>query len=1522
VLSVVGSALVVPVLGAVPAYAGVWPGATATLAMRTGSVLTVSGPLTAPTGVAVAGGYAYVGTTDAIVKVDLTTGSAAPISGTGGLGYSGCVTAAALNPAAYHCGTSEVSTDGTWLYTLEGQAVRRTSLATTVASTIVNPFLGDGNHTPTALSVGPDGAVYVAFVGKLYRLDPGDGTTTLVVTLPNGDDGRPVTVHGVTADADYVYVTFDTYHYSGFVGEVDRVTPSTGARSAVVTSSVGGLNATGLTSAGDYLYALVIPPDGSGRADVIRRWTKATGAFVDVAGSARGYADGIGAAAMFNQSYGLVSDGTRLWVSDSANNRLRVVLPVKDPAASGGPTRPYEDLGAGPLGERRTVCTCADPVNTATGALTESVTDLAIAGRGPGLSFTRTYDSQAASTLGRTGYGWTDGLATGLLVDPYDGAGTLATSTVVDVVQENGSRVPFVHGTGGYAPPSRVLATLAHNADGTWTYVRRARTTFTFDSTGRLIAIADLDGYLTTLAYDGSGRLATMTDAVSRTLTFAYGTNGLVSSVTDPAGRVVGYGYDAGKNLTSVTDPAGQLTGYGYDATHRLTSVTDPRGNTTTTAYDTFGRVGSQTDRANRTTTFGYSVPTAIGSWTVTVTDPRGIVTRQVYTDGELTGVTRAFGTALAATWTYAYDPVSNGVTATTDPLGHLTSATYDAAGNRLTATDALAHSESWTYDALDEVTSHTDRNGVTTTSTYDAAGHLLTTSTPLAGSSPAVARTTTYAYGDPAHPGDVTAVTDPAGKVWARAYDAFGQLTSTTDPLGHATAYDYGCASGCRDDIGWRYSSVSPRGYTTTWTRDDDGRVLTTVDPLGGTTTVTYDGNGNRHTVIDADGHTTTYTYDADDELTREARANTTTLGTGYDAGGNPHTQTDGAGRVTTYDYDALDRLVAVTDPLSRTTSYGYDLAGRLVSIVDAAGRTTTYGYDAADRRTSVSYSDGVTPGVTYTYDAGGRRLTMADGTGTSSYGWDSLDRLTSRTDGAGQTVGYGYDLAGRLTSLAYPGGGSVARGYDDAGRLTSLVDLGGRSFAFGYDLDSDLTSLGYPNGVTDVRTYDHADRLASIAVTGPAGLLASYGYTRDGQGQVTAATGPAETYGYTTLDQVATVNAGAYGYDAADNPTGLLGAVQTYDGANEVTSRLDAGVTTTYAYTAFGERAGATTSGLGGATTTYGYDQASRLRSVVTATGTTTYGYDGDGLRAAKTVAPVPPLPLGPPVSPTTLRFAYDESGPVPLVLADGLSRYVSGPGGLPVEQVDAAGTPTYLHTDQLGSVRLLTSAAGTSAGGYSYDAYGRPAHTGAATSALGYTGAYTDSGTGLLWLRARYYDPVTAQFLTRDPLTALTRTPYAYAANNPLNHTDPSGLEPINESYGYPGGFGGGEGTKGETPGEGEVGAEVPGASALECEGELPERNLDHIVENADAEVEFRSDTSHIFRDATGHLVEDTAENRALLLGAVRAEYLVDSETLPDGSTLSTYNESLPDGTQVWVEVRNGTTITNGGLNVFSR
>ena len=122
-----------------------------------------------------------------------------------------------------------------------------------------------------------------------------------------------------------------------------------------------------------------------------------------------------------------------------------------------------------------------------------------------------------------------------------------------------------------------------------------------------------------------------------------------------------------------------------------------------------------------------------------------------------------------------------------------------------------------------------------------------------------------------------------------------------------------------------------------------------------------------------------------------------------------------------------------------------------------------------------------------------------------------------------------------------------------------------------------------------------------------------------------------------------------------------------------------------------------------------------------------------------------------------------------------------YVYGPTNMTVEQINnSTGVVTYLHHDQAGSTRLITSSTGTVEGSYTYDPYGnQTGHTGTATTPLGYDSQYTSSDTGLVYLRARVYDPATAQFLSVDPAVSLTGAPYTYAGDNPLTYGDPRGL-----------------------------------------------------------------------------------------------------------------------------------------------
>jgi RHS repeat-associated protein len=258
-------------------------------------------------------------------------------------------------------------------------------------------------------------------------------------------------------------------------------------------------------------------------------------------------------------------------------------------------------------------------------------------------------------------------------------------------------------------------------------------------------------------------------------------------------------------------------------------------------------------------------------------------------------------------------------------------------------------------------------------------------------------------------------------------------------------------------------------------------------------------------------------------------------------------------------------------------------------------------------------------------------------------------------------------------------------------------------------------------------------------------------------------------EAYEYDENERLVKAGSEAFEYDNADNPIKILGSTNAYDPA----SQLETGTGVAYEYNPMGERVKAAPSA--GPATHYAYDQAGSLTSVKRAAEgeapaiDTSYSSDGSGLLAARTSGL------------STRQFVWDRSAALPLLLDDGTNSYLYGPGDLPIAQINAGEEPTYLHHDQLGSTRLLTDEAGETAASFTYSAYGQPvARTGIATTPLGYAGQYTDPDTGLQYLRARFYDPATAQFLTKDPIAALTGEPYSYVGGNPISGVDRSGLE----------------------------------------------------------------------------------------------------------------------------------------------
>jgi RHS repeat-associated protein len=1092
----------------------------------------------------------------------------------------------------------------------------------------------------------------------------------------------------------------------------------------------------------------------------------ATGTYYELPGSGanNAFLDSNSATGLVNNSYGSTQPG-------------RYIYPIRNgiPGLTSGAPVNATGVGSGSAAVSDPTCNTANPVNCASGDFWHTFTDFSIPERGGPLAVTRTYNSLRAGDGGPFGYGWTWSLGDRLVVNA-DRSATLTAGDGSAVTAEPS-------GGSSYVLPTWADSTLSADAGGGWRFTRHQRTIETFNSSGLLMSVADLNGDTTTLAYQ-NGQLEKITDPAGRVILVQTDSAGRIVALTDPMGRSVRYAYDAAGNLATATDRQGRVTSFRYDADHQLLTMTDPEGGTLTNDYDASGRVVQQADPLGRITRFSYTGSNfSAAGGTTTETGPDGDVTTQQYLNGELAAVTRGVGTAVAATTRYAYDPVSLGVTAMTDPRGNITTASYDASGDLLSRTDPLGRNTAFTYDALGDVLTETSPAGRTTAFTYDAHGNVLTVTDPAG-------HVTAYRHSSAVYPGDVTTVTDADGRQTGYAYDRAGDLASvTTAPRPGVTdvtqyGYDRDGERTCQASANATAAGVSCRDLrgllvlgTSRDTYDRDGEVVTAADLSGAVTRYAYDGNGNQVQVIDPAGRVTASRYDADSELIKVTRPDGTTLAYAYDGDGSQLSRTNGAGRTTRYAYDALDRETASTDPLGRETRFGYDLDGNLATRTDPANRVTAYGYNAASQLVRITYSDGTTPDVTYAYDADGNRVSMTDGTGSTSYGYDELDRLTSQTNGAGAMVRYAYDNAGQITSLTYPSGKAVTETYDGAGELAAVTDWLGQRFTFGYDHDGNEVSQSDPAGVAARYRYNADDQVVSVTDAARWGVVARYSYGRDRLGQVTSAfsagagASPAEDYRYDALGQVISDSVGWYGYDAAGDLTGRAGGItQTFDAAGElVASAGPAGSShagtrsrVTLSYDASGDRTGMTPA-LGPATQLT-YDQADRLTGYGSSA---TYAYDGDGLRAEKDVHGM------------QTAFTWDETGTVPLLLTAGRDSYVYGPGDLPLEQITGT-TPTYLLHDQQGSTRLLVSSRGIATGSYAYGTYGvTTRHAGPASTSLQFDGQYTDAESGFQYLQARYYDPATGVFLTTDPMAQITASPYAFAFGTPVNAGDLNGL-----------------------------------------------------------------------------------------------------------------------------------------------
>ncbi len=271
-----------------------------------------------------------------------------------------------------------------------------------------------------------------------------------------------------------------------------------------------------------------------------------------------------------------------------------------------------------------------------------------------------------------------------------------------------------------------------------------------------------------------------------------------------------------------------------------------------------------------------------------------------------------------------------------------------------------------------------------------------------------------------------------------------------------------------------------------------------------------------------------------------------------------------------------------------------------------------------------------------------------------------------------------------------------------------------------------------------TDTRSgsfdYDTGGRLTGASSTDAGGSSAST-FTLDAAGNRTEVTGDgAETSVFNALDQLVSDGDATYTYDASGFLTQITDATGTTD---------------------------------------LSYSSAGELLGVDGPAGAVSYGYDASGVLVSRTDAT------------GTVGFVNDASGSLPHAVAASDGSWWVYAGSRALAQATPDGQVHYLHEDPRGDVRLVTDAAGAVTDTFTYSVDGEvTARTGTTAVSVGWNGEYTDPATGMVWLRARWFDPASARFITADPWQGNPANPvslnrYLYANADPINNTDPTGF-----------------------------------------------------------------------------------------------------------------------------------------------
>jgi RHS repeat-associated protein len=946
------------------------------------------------------------------------------------------------------------------------------------------------------------------------------------------------------------------------------------------------------------------------------------------------------------------------------------------------------------------------------------------------------------------------------------------------------------------------------------------RTTYTYNSRDQVLTVTDPLSNVTTSTYDSKGRKETVTDADNHTTTFTYNTTrNVLWKVTDAAGGVVEYTYDnLGPSLTEVKDALGRSTIFTYELMFgRKATEKDPLNVTTGTwTYKPSGLLATAKDGLNQTTTYTYDTANDLTS--IAYSDSK-TVTQTFDGVGNRLTMTDWLGTH---TWTY---DALNRVTSYTDHASRTVSYTYDEAGNLSTITYPGNKTVTYTYDDANRIASVTDWDSRVTNYTYDASGRIGSFTLPNG-------ITTTFGYDDASRTTSVDHMDGltPVAQL-DYTFDDLGNRLTKVDAAGTET-YTYDALS--------RVTNVAyPGGASTGYTYDKHGNRLTKTDSSG-TVSYTYDaadqlltGAGVRS--YDANGQLTkigskrTLTWDARQQLTQVSATATNTAPaanagadkTGYvnrlvildgkassdpegdalsytwtEAGTNPATGilkganspepgftptitgsyafhltvSDG---VNTSTQDSVTITVQSGAPAAQTLAvratgansghlYSYFPTSRTFNDSLYAGRA---GNPAYDYMGAAQFTLPAQPGDTYLSGASLTLMGLSNYNPTVNDAW-TVDMLPTSFDGTWPTSATWNSISGatpdRTLSPALTGSSAVSYMSADSWTFTTddvtalatrYAGTGKASFRVKGNNASNSTYVTWFGGNASTAT----NRPTLNLTFSPSPQYDHLPLARAGIDQTVVANTQVTLNGATSYDYEGAV--ASYQWTAnASNP-----ATVTLSSSTAVSPTFTPTVAGTYRFSLVVTDGAAQSSTADEVVVTI-------LRTAVPQLTKYTYNGDGDRVKQEKNSVVTEYVQDS---NPKNARVLMETTGSTS-------TYYVYGHDLL--YTIEGA-TPHFLHTDSLGSTVAVTDANGDIEQTFAYDIFGelrKASGSGGATYT--FTGEENDHD-GLVYLRARYYEPMTGRFTSRDPFPAdavdtQTFNRYVYVKNNPTNYVDPSG------------------------------------------------------------------------------------------------------------------------------------------------